>query len=136
MEKYEFSTKQPWWEWAMIVIMVGFMAVFGWTTGKYELVVIWLGYAVINFMLHKFTYVITPDAFVLNPLLGRKREFLLKDITEIERKFSKGSKLSSIVVRYKQDKMYHNFFEIRGSQVNVRAVLDAVLDYCPSVPVR
>lgn len=136
MEKYEFRSKQPLWVWIPVVIIIMCVLVNAWMTAKYELLVIWLIYAGLTFMMSNYTYVVTPDAFVLKPSWGKKRKFLLKEITEIERKYSKKSELKSIIIRYRTDKMNHNFFEIKGNVVNIKAVLEAIQDYYPAVPVH
>lgn len=68
--------------------------------------------------------------------LGKTRKFPLANITEIERKMSKNEEIRSIIVRYSEDKIYHNFFEIKGHNVNVKAILDAIQDYYPTVLIR
>ena len=35
-----------------------------------------------------------------------------------------------------EPKIYHNFFEIKGHNVNVKAILDAIQDYYPTVLIR
>ena len=57
-------------------------------------------------------------------------------ISQIERKMSKNEEIRSIIVRYSEDKIYHNFFEIKGHNVNVKAILDAIQDYYPTVLIR
>ncbi len=49
---------------------------------------------------------------------------------------SKNEEIRSIIVRYSEDKIYHNFFEIKGHNVNVKAILDAIQDYYPTVLIR
>ena len=105
-------------------------------TKKYELGIIWLIYAIITFLAGHFTYTITPTYFIYNPGLGKTRKFPLANITEIERKMSKNEEIRSIIVRYSEDKIYHNFFEIKGHNVNVKAILDAIQDYYPTVLIR
>lgn len=68
--------------------------------------------------------------------IGKNKEFPLANITEIERKMSKNEEIRSIIVRYSEDKIYHNFFEIKGHNVNVKAILDAIQDYYPTVLIR
>lgn len=136
MEKYEFRTKQPLWVWIPIAFILIFAIIYVGMTKKYELGIIWLIYAVITFLAGHFTYTITPNYFIYKPGLGKTRKFPLANITEIERKMSKNEEIRSIIVRYSEDKIYHNFFEIKGHNVNVKAILDAIQDYYPTVLIR
>ena len=72
----------------------------------------------------------------ITPDWEKTRKFPLANITEIERKMSKNEEIRSIIVRYSEDKIYHNFFEIKGHNVNVKAILDAIQDYYPTVLIR
>ena len=112
MEKYEFRTKQPLWVWIPIAFILIFAIIYVGMTKKYEL------------------------GIICNPGLGKTRKFPLANITEIERKMSKNEEIRSIIVRYSEDKIYHNFFEIKGHNVNVKAILDAIQDYYPTVLIR
>ena len=136
MEKYEFRTKQPLWVWIPIAFILIFAIIYVGMIKKYELGIIWLIYAIITFLAGHFTYTITPNYFIYKPGLGKTRKFPLANITEIERKMSKNEEIRSIIVRYSEDKIYHNFFEIKGHNVNVKAILDAIQDYYPTVLIR
>ena len=59
-----------------------------------------------------------------------------KTITEIEKEYTKSGKLKSIVIRYRKEGMYHNFLVIKKDDVNIEGILNAILNYCPSVSVR
>ena len=67
--------------------------------------------------------------------MGKTRKFPLANITEIERKMSKNEEIRSIIVRYSEDK-FIIIFEIKGHNVNVKAILDAIQDYYPTVLIR
>ena len=82
-------------------------------------------------------YTITPDSFAL-AIRGMKPQhvFPLQNITEIEKEYTKSGKLKSIVIRYRKEGMYHNFLVIKKDDVNIEGILNAILNYCPSVSVR
>ena len=83
-------------------------------------------------------YTITPDSFAL-AIRGMKPQhvFPLQNITEIEKEYTKSGKLKSIIViRYRKEGMYHNFLVIKKDDVNIEGILNAILNYCPSVSVR
>ena len=82
-------------------------------------------------------YTITPDSFTL-AIRGMKPQhvFPLQNITEIEKEYTKSGKLKSIVIRYRKEGMYHNFLVIKKDDVNIEGILNAILNYCPSVSVR
>lgn len=82
-------------------------------------------------------YTITPDSFTL-AIRGMKPRhvFPLQNITEIEKEYTKSGKLKSIVIRYRKEGMYHNFLVIKKDDVNIEGILNAILNYCPSVSVR
>lgn len=136
MEKYEFRTKQPLWVWIPIAFILIFATVYVGMTKKYELGIMWLIYAIITFLAGHFTYTITPNSFIYRPGLGKTRKFPLTNITEIERKMAKNAEIRFIIVRYSDGKMHHNFFEIKGHTVDVNAILNAIQDYHPAVPIR
>ena len=62
--------------------------------------------------------------------------FPLQNITEIEKEYTTSGKLKSIVIRYRKEGMYHNFLVIKKDDVNIEGILNAILNYCPSVSVR
>ena len=125
MEKYEFRTKQPLWVWIPIAFILIFAIIYVGMTKKYELGIIWLIYAIITFLAGHFTYTITPNYFIYNPGLGKTRKFPLANITEIERKMSKNEEIRSIIVRYSEDKIYHNFF--KENILNILIILSSIL---------
>ena len=136
MEKYEFKTKQPLWIWVTAIILVGCVLVYAINTGNYVLVVIWGLYYIFALVNAHRVYTITPDRFVMKQGLSKPRFFLLENISEIEKKYTKDQHLKAVIVRYSDDDKHHNFFEIKKFDTDVEGILHAILDYRPSVPVH
>ena len=120
MEKYEFRTKQPLWIWITAVLLIGCVSVYAIKTHNYFLIIMWSVYY----------------AFSLSYAWLKPRTFRLEDITSVERKYTKEHHLSSLVIRYSAPDMHHNFFEIKKCDTDVEGILNAILDYHPSVSVR
>lgn len=136
MEKYEFRAKQPLWIWLSAVVILGCTTAYALATENYFLVAIWLFYFVFLVINTHRRYIITPDSFAMKVGFSKPRTFSLDDITEIEKKYTKNRHVKSAVVRYSEDKMHHNFLELRRFDTDVEGILDAILDYRPSVPVH
>lgn len=136
MEKYEFRARQPLWLWATAIILIGCVLTYAIKTDNYFIVAIWVVYYIFVLVNAHRAYTITPDSFVMKQGLAKPRKFLLENITEIEKVYTKDHRLKSIMVRYTGDSMHHNFFEIRKYDTDVEGILNAILDHRPSVPVH
>lgn len=136
MEKYEFRARQPLWIWATAIILVGCVSIYAIKTGNYFLVAIWVLYYLFVWVNGHRVYTITPDSFKMKQGLDQPRMFLLENITGIERKYTKDHQLKSVMVKYTADNMHHNFFEIKKYDTDIEGILNAILDYRPSVPVH
>ena len=136
MEKYEFRTKQPLWIWITAVRLIGCVSVYAIKTHNYFLIIMWSVYYAFSLSYAYRVYTITPDTFVLKQGWLKPRTFRLEDITSVERKYTKEHHLSSLVIRYSAPDMHHNFFEIKKCDTDVEGILNAILDYHPSVSVR
>lgn len=136
MEKYEFRARQPLWIWATAIILVGCVSIYAIRTGNYFLIVMWGLYYAFALINAYRVYTITPALFVLKQGWLKPRTFRLEDITTIEKKYAKGHRLSSLVIRYSTPDMHHNFFEIKKYDTDIEGILNAILDYRPSVSVH
>lgn len=134
MEKYEFRTKCTL-MWPALALFVVAAMLYGFTMHQYVLIVTWGLYFIFLFITSIRTFIITPDSFTVKPKLLKAKTFLLKDIVEIERKFPKQGKTKSIIIRYTHHNMPHNFIELRKSEVDIDRILEAIIDYNPSVKV-
>lgn len=136
MEKYEFKARQPLWIWATVIgVMVGVIT-YTVMTGNYFLIIMWCVYNVFVLISNRRVYTITPENFIIKQGWDKPRTFLLQEIIDIEKKYTKDHRLKSVIVRYVTDEKYHNFFEIRKYDTDAEGILNAILDYRPSVPVH
>lgn len=136
MEKYEFKARQPLWIWATAIILVGCVSVYAIKTDNYFLIIMWGLYYAFSLINAYRVYTITPALFVLKQGWLKPRTFRLEDITTIEKKYAKDHHLNSLVIRYSTPDMHHNFFEIKKYDTDIEGILNAILDYRPSVPVH
>ena len=136
MEKYEFKAKQPLWIWITAIILIGCVLAYAIKTGNYFLVAMWAVYYSFVLVNGRRVYTITPDSFMMKQGVDKPRTFLLENITEIEKKYTKDHHLKSVIVQYTVDNVHHNFFEIKKYDTDVEGILNAILDYRPSVPVH
>lgn len=135
MEKYEFRAKQPLWIWATAIVMIGCVLIYAVKSNHYFVLAIWGVYYIFIFVNSRRSYTITPDSFIMKQGVDKLRTFLLENITAIERKYTKDHQLKSLIVRYTVDNSHHNFFEIKKYDTDAEGILNAILDYRPSVPV-
>ena len=138
MEKQEFRPGYPLWIWAVIAIMLVACTCLFIAHGRYASLLVLTPSLLIMGVRLLSVYTITPDSFIL-AIRGMKPQhvFPLQNITEIEKEYTKSGKLKSIIViRYRKEGMYHNFLVIKKDDVNIEGILNAILNYCPSVSVR
>ena len=138
MEKQEFRPSYPLWVWTVIAIMLVACTCLFIAHGRYASLLVLTPSLLIMGVRLLSVYTITPDSFAL-AIRGMKPQhvFPLQNITEIEKEYTKSGKLKSIIViRYRKEGMYDNFLVIKKDDVNIEGILNAILNYCPSVSVR
>ena len=138
MEKQEFRPSYPLGVWTVIAIMLVACTCLFIAHGRYASLLVLTPSLLIMGVRLLSVYTITPDSFAL-AIRGMKPQhvFPLQNITEIEKEYTKSGKLKSIIViRYRKEGMYHNFLVIKKDDVNIEGILNAILNYCPSVSVR
>lgn len=136
MEKYEFKVRQPQWILATAVVLMSCLLLYTLITRHYFLIVLWGVYYVFVLISNRRVYTVTPDHFTVKQGWDKPRTFLLREIIDIEKKYTKDRRLKSLIVRYTTDEIHHNFFEIRKCDTDAEGILNAILDYRPSVSVR
>lgn len=77
-----------------------------------------------------------PNRFIMKSGLAKPLIFSLESLTEIEKKHTKDNQLKSIIIKYASDSKPNNFLVIKKYDTNIEGILNAILDYCPSVPVH
>ena len=138
MEKQEFRPSYPLWVWTVIAIILVACTCLFIAHGRYASLLVLTPSLLIMGVRLLSVYTLTPDSFAL-AIRGMKPQhvFPLQNITEIEKEYTKSGKLKSIIViRYRKEGMYHNFLVIKKDDVNIEGILNAILNYCPSVSVR
>lgn len=104
---------------------------------RYGYLIVWLPSFIILLFNASRTYTITPDTFTMKARWMKPLHvFPLQNITEIEKEYTKSYQFKSIVIRYHKGEMHHNFLVIKKDETDIESILNAILDYCPSVPVR
>lgn len=137
MEKYEFKNHYPLWMWIIFFLTIVGAVLFSIVKDRYGMLLVWLPSFIILLFNNSCTYTITPDTFTMKARwLKPLHVFPLQNIIEIEREYTKNNRLKSIVIRYHKEAMHHNFLVIKKEDTDIESILNAILDYRPSVPVR
>lgn len=136
MEKYEFRFRYPRWTWFMVAAAICGGILFAVLKEKYDLIIIWIPCFLILLINVTRIYTVTPEAFTVSAKMLKPRTFLLRNITEIEKEYTSNDRLKSIVIRYREKNMYHNYLVIKKDEADIEGIMNAILEYCPSVPVR
>lgn len=136
MEKYEFRAKQPVWVWTTAAMVMVCVLIYTAKRSDYLLLIIWSIYYIFVLINNYRLYTIMPNRFIMKSGLAKPLIFSLESLTEIEKKHTKDNQLKSIIIKYASDSKPNNFLVIKKYDTNIEGILNAILDYCPSVPVH
>lgn len=137
MEKYEFKNHYPLWMWIIFLLTIVGAVLFSIVKDRYGILLVWLPSFIFLLFNASRTYTITPETFTMKVRWMKPLHvFPLQNITEIEKEYTKNNRFKSIVIRYYKGEMHHNFLVIKKDETDIEGILNAILDYRPSVPVR